>query len=226
MAVPAADRSRNTTASTSPLAVDKGHGIKWTGVIFPGEPATELWGTVEEIYEQVLALNPNYVAQPIENEAKTIPSLSLPDRHAKNNNTTTTTPDNLLMKRDTLNCGASAMATGYIWDLRNQVSYHWNLGGYCQAPANQCRRTACHATTATYLCGEYGNAANVPCRDVAYYVDVIINTCCNISNGRSGSYYTNTFSVWAGYGDCWHPVNNWPSYYYYPGGNNGLCYVW
>ncbi|KAK4231553.1 hypothetical protein QBC38DRAFT_466046 [Podospora fimiseda] len=210
-----ADNLRNVTAFTSLLAVDKGYGIGWTGVIFPGEPETSLWGYVDEIYAEILAINPNYVPEPIE---------------TANNN-------NMLAKRDTIKC--AQMATGYFTDLSNMCTFHRKIGGWCRAPANQCRRTACWATSATYLCGEYGSAINIPCRDLAEKIHQILYNCCGLGSwshrlggapggklfgGKSGSLFSGTHSVWVGYGNCRHVADIWPSGYRYPGGKvNGLC---
>ena len=42
-------------------------GMRWTGVIMPGEEETELWGDIDEIYAQIFAINPNYQLQDVSN---------------------------------------------------------------------------------------------------------------------------------------------------------------
>ncbi|KAH6638682.1 hypothetical protein BKA67DRAFT_665625 [Truncatella angustata] len=40
--------------------LDVDEGMIWTGPIFPGDKPTRLTGTVEDVYAQIMAINPNY----------------------------------------------------------------------------------------------------------------------------------------------------------------------
>ncbi|KAK3986580.1 hypothetical protein QBC44DRAFT_247869 [Cladorrhinum sp. PSN332] len=189
-------------------STDQGYGIKWTGVIVPGEAETELWGYVDEIYASILAINPDYVAQPINYTSDAGGSES-----------------NNLEKRD-VSC--ATMATGDKTELGvKQNNYLRTVGGFCASPKDRCRRTACGGTSATYICGENGNSISVPCVEVAQKLSLIVNGCCAAKGrkGVSGTWTTYAWKVWAGYGNCNHASETWPSNYPYPGGSpNGICY--
>ncbi|KAK4180782.1 hypothetical protein QBC36DRAFT_228920 [Triangularia setosa] len=211
------------SANGTSLAQDDGYGIKWTGVIIPGQPKAELFGIVDEIYEQILAINPNYVAQPLDESdlARLTSPLDKPET-AK-----LTARQSYLDNIPKPTC--RVMATGNTRTLDRHINNLEYIGGICEAPRNACRRVGCWKTTGGYLCGENGNAAVVACTDVSRRLEKIKKSCCPQVwdvGGRpvSGHIYQSTYSVWAGYGNCNHEADSRPSHYPYPGGGiNGIC---
>ncbi|KAK4224220.1 hypothetical protein QBC38DRAFT_515436 [Podospora fimiseda] len=193
-------------------SIDQGHGIQWTGVIFPGGPEVELWGYADEIYAQVLAINPDYVPQPFNETVNT------------NDGETT------LAKRSTITC--APMDTGDRRELKKQSDFLYKLGGHCATPKNECRRTACGGTSGTYLCDESPNPSGtrIPCHEVGLRSADISNACCKNTNrkGQTGNWFgQKTYSVWIGYANCNAPSETYPSNYPYGGGSpNGLCWTW
>ncbi|KAK4177098.1 hypothetical protein QBC36DRAFT_300548 [Triangularia setosa] len=183
-------------------------GIQWTGKIFltDAEP-TVLYGTAEDIYGQIHALNPDYD-----------PDVVNPDPIAAR--------DRLLGKRaETLNC--RSMATGGFHNLEDAYRYLNGLGSQCAAPAKACRRMTCKNTSATYLCSE-GNPISESCRSLADMVIRVVKNCCGsgVVGPKSGSVYRDrTFSVWAGYGNCNHATTTRPTDYPHgsDGGPNRAC---
>ncbi|KAK4200171.1 hypothetical protein QBC40DRAFT_254275 [Triangularia verruculosa] len=214
------------SATNTSLVYSDGYGIKWTGVIIAGEPKAELYGTVDEIFEQILAINPSYIAQPLDETDKARLASpvykegdpakhKLTARQQKYHNIPTPT--------------CRVMATGNSRSLDRLISRLEYLGGVCEAPQNACRRVGCWYTTAGYLCGENGHAAVVACTDVSRRMEAIKNGCCPLlwdPKGRpiSGHIYHEKYSIWAGYGNCNHGEDRTPSFYTYPGGRiNGIC---
>ncbi|KAK0667768.1 hypothetical protein QBC41DRAFT_278146 [Cercophora samala] len=184
-------------------------GIRWTGKIFvsDAEP-TELYGSAEDIYNQIHTLNPDYD-----------PDVVNPDP--------VEVRDVLLGKRaETRGCGVTA--TGSWENLQEASQFLRGLGSQCAAPAKDCRRMTCKNTSATYLCSE-GNAVSERCGTLADMVSDIIRNCCGpaVTYGqKSGHVYKDrVYSVWAGYGNCNHASTTRPTQYPHGsnGGPNGSC---
>ncbi|CAP60564.1 uncharacterized protein PODANS_1_8540 [Podospora anserina S mat+] len=214
----------HTTNATS-LYQDNGHGIKWTGVITPGQPKTTLFGTVDEIYNYILAINPNYVAQPLDKSDLAL--LASPWNEPGTTKLVARQRSKYLDKFPSPVC--RVMATGNSRSLDPIINELDILGGICEAPKDACRRVGCKSTTAGYLCGEYGNAAVVACTDVSRRLEVIKRDCCSVIadfggkpvSGHSKRY---DYGVYAGYGNCNHGEDSSPADYPYPGGGiNGKC---
>ncbi|KAK4160205.1 hypothetical protein QBC43DRAFT_293254 [Cladorrhinum sp. PSN259] len=187
-------------------------GLKWTGKIFKTDTEpTVLHGEIGQVLEQILALNPDYVASEVnpEPEEDAVAALS--------------------KRAEILTC--ATMATGEGRDINAGADHLLSVGGNCETPAKSCRRMTCNHTTASYLCSE-GNPISVKCNSLSRVVRRVRTDCCNGSppggggSGRSGYIYNDRiWSVWVGYGNCNHATNSRPSGYPYPGGSpNGLCY--
>jgi hypothetical protein len=104
--------------------------MKWTGIVFPGQPEYELYGDAKSIYEQIITINPSYNAG-----------------DSDSNNQTT-----LLTKRNKIeppSCGT--FATGSDAQVLGQASYLSKLSGSCHVNAKSCIRLACDDTTGTYV---------------------------------------------------------------------------
>jgi hypothetical protein len=138
-------------AALSPIteAADVDSGITWTGRIFKTDKdVTTLHGDAsvscdstsyqkpihpltktQDIYAQILAINPDYVASEI-----------APEDAAS-----------ALAKRgETRTCGT--MAVGNNERVIQAAGDLKKLGQQCGAPAKSCRRMTCKDTTATYIC--------------------------------------------------------------------------
>jgi hypothetical protein len=72
---------------------------------------------------------------------------------------------------------------------------------------------------------ETDEEVTIPCDWAANSISEVVDYCCQGDMAaKSGSVYTDKYSVWAGYGNCNHPSGSRPTNYGYPGGNvNGLC---
>ncbi|KAK0654002.1 hypothetical protein QBC41DRAFT_377703 [Cercophora samala] len=214
----------DSTNSTS-LNPDNGYGIKWTGVITPGQPKTSLFGTIDEIYERILAINPNYVAQPLDESDLAL--LATPWNSPETSKLAARQRSRYLDNIPNPRC--RVMATGNSRSLSYQIEQLEYIGGICEAPKDACRRVGCKSTTAGYLCGENGSPAVVACTDVSRRMDKIKRGCCSVIfdiGGKpvSGNIKHANYSVWAGYGNCNHGIDSSPSKYPYPGGGvNGKC---
>ncbi|KAK4220648.1 hypothetical protein QBC38DRAFT_525498 [Podospora fimiseda] len=186
-------------------------GIKWTGKIFKDDKKpTVLYGEIEDILDQILALNPNYVASEVNPDPETAQSA-------------------LQRRVETLTC--ATMATGGQYDITAGADHLVSVGAQCETPAKQCRRMTCKNTTGSYLCSE-GNNISLSCNSLARIVRRVNTDCCNgkdkygsNSSGKSGHIYNDRiWSVWVGYGNCGHSSSSRPTDYPYPGGSpNGVC---
>ncbi|KAK4222859.1 hypothetical protein QBC38DRAFT_66394 [Podospora fimiseda] len=191
-------------------------GITWTGKIFRDDlEPTVLHGDADAIYNQIMALNPEYVASEVnpDPEEDVLAALS--------------------KRAQVRTC--KVMATGYRNDLMEAESRLRSLGSNCGAPAKQCRRMTCQNTSATYICSE-ANDVSVKCNSLASLVQSIHQGCCTgrmdnnpeypFGSGKSGHIYNDrVWSVWVGYGNCNHGSDSRPTQYPYPGGsNNGQCW--
>ncbi|KAK4185437.1 hypothetical protein QBC35DRAFT_465560 [Podospora australis] len=199
-------------AALSPFARDGTEptiGIKWTGRIFKtdAEPRV-LEGEAEEILNQILAINPDYVAERVN-----------PEYVPKDSN------NDLTRRAETRGC--AVMATGSKGDVDNAIRHLNSIGGLCQTPSRQCTRMTCSQTTGTYICSETSNVASVYCSVAGGWVRNIHDNCCSSSTaGLSGHIYQDRIqSVWVGYANCGHAASKRPTDYSYPGGNvNNQCY--
>ncbi|KAK4222952.1 hypothetical protein QBC38DRAFT_488779 [Podospora fimiseda] len=192
-------------------------GITWTGKIFKDDvEPTVLHGDANEIYDQIMALNPKYVSSEVNPDPEEDVVAALLSKRAQ-----------------VRTC--KVMATGYKNDLIEAENRLRSLGSNCGAPAKQCRRMTCENTSATYICSE-ANDVSVKCNSLGSLVQSIHNNCCtgktssdpaaSFGTGKSGHIYNDRlWSVWVGYGNCNHGSDSRPTQYPYPGGsNNGLCY--
>ncbi|KAH8201698.1 hypothetical protein TruAng_004136 [Truncatella angustata] len=186
--------------------LDVDEGMIWTGPIFPGDKPTRLTGTVEDVYAQIMAINPNYD-----------PDDSL---EAETRNITLTDDGDLPKPRyfpgdaDFTKFQCGNMATGQ----KNKIQ----VGR--QGATRETRR-------AVRITGEPMPAAELLRHDrniflfVAKYINCIEFNCCSYSKGKSGSLgSTFPYTIWVGYANCRHNLATHPKDYTYPGGNiNGAC---
>lgn len=191
------------------MTQDDGVSMKWTGSIFAGEEPIVLYGTASDIYNAIIAVNPNFEPADVPSEVRANASFDILTKRQSDNPVT-----------------CSVMATGTHAEIRSARAHLRLIGGTCGTPRRECRRTTCEVTTGTYLCSELNIDVGIPCGQINYYLEEI-DACCVGGPAISGHQYSPNryWSVWAGFGHCGHPPNERPSIYpYLPhGGPNGFC---
>ncbi|KAL8284322.1 hypothetical protein RB597_001576 [Gaeumannomyces tritici] len=192
-------------------------GMIWRGAVFPGAAPVELHGDVEDIFNQILALNPNYAP------TDSAEALGMTGENAAPTSGTTANAMSVLANGVT----CKVMGVGQFLSIREGYRRLAQLGGNCGTPARDCRRMTCNSpNSATYICSEQDSHTEIPCARAAQIIEIDIASTskgnCGCWDGRtpfllSGNYYEGWFSIWAGFGRCGTAPNQRPTAYPFPG---------
>ncbi|KAK4231570.1 hypothetical protein QBC38DRAFT_466082 [Podospora fimiseda] len=168
------------------------------------------------------------------------PFLSRPEGPVFNHNHTfpiNTTIGMILHDEPTYDEGVSCkvMATGNVDMLRSFVNKHHDYPAdmiFLAPPGGNCARTECDDTSATYLCSHRGSVQEVAvhANEISNLEWKILSKCNCFPYGKlplliaAGTYYTDDYAVWVGYGNCNHGTSELPwTYKYKDANNNGVC---
>jgi hypothetical protein len=216
---------------------------EWTGTIIANKPEYTLHGTVDGIYRQIMSIKDASGANTIHDNDilnEQMPegeeeATALESPHIRIVASKKPKPRVWQKNSDTLYC--NVMATGDVRDLNNQRNYLAHHKGQCGAPANSCRRLACHNTSATYICNSSDENISVACRELAPLSDYISKQCCiggfsrlddfrqpNAGQLKLATVSGQWFQFLQGYGNCDHDASLIPIEYPL-GGVNGECPV-
>ncbi|KAF1998832.1 hypothetical protein P154DRAFT_535932 [Amniculicola lignicola CBS 123094] len=170
-------------------------GMLWTGPVFKGGPNVSLNGDAESIWNQIIALNPQYDP---EDSAMAL-GLTTGNISAR---------DDLLSKRQSSCNGLEAALSNVIWGAITHLKL---LGGYCGAAGGTCARMTCAEDSGTFICAETSANANTPCADTALYIQEIVNRCACPNGLVFGNRYTPGVSYWVGLARCWRGGDERPT---------------
>ncbi|KLU92896.1 hypothetical protein MAPG_11848 [Magnaporthiopsis poae ATCC 64411] len=211
-------------AATLPERVAKASNeMTWKGPVFPGAESIELHGDAQSIYDQIIAINPNYAP---EDSAEALGWIGDDASAGSGVSVLSTTANTISTLASRATC--KAMGTGQFLSIREGYRRLAQLGGNCGTPARECRRMTCNSpNSATYICSEQDAFTDVACAKVAQIIEVdIVATSrgnCGCWDARipfliSGNYYESYFSIWVGYGRCGVTApNDRPTAYPFPG---------
>ncbi|KAI0384185.1 hypothetical protein F5Y04DRAFT_249196 [Hypomontagnella monticulosa] len=159
--------------------------ITWTGQIIPGEAAVSITGTAEEIYKQIIGLNPNYdneLGLNSSNSTVKRRDFELIEKRAPTSNDWTCAYGN------DVNAESIGAGVRYLYSIAN---------GDCSAPpgkpgAGGCTVSSCNSGAGIFLCNDSSNTLHTACFIVAdNAVEVLINCQRSTYNGGN-SWTTNT----------------------------------
>ncbi|KAL7910617.1 hypothetical protein GGI35DRAFT_449217 [Trichoderma velutinum] len=134
--------------------------LVWTGPVKVGGGNVTLSGTAKEIYNQIIAINPDYDSQlGVKNPREANDTV-----HVRRHGIDPDNPINL----DSRICGIF-QETNQDWAFEG-IDYLYSIGnGGCSAPAGRggCVRTACNSGAGIFLCNDHPEPITVPCKFVA-----------------------------------------------------------
>ncbi|KAI1409890.1 hypothetical protein F5Y13DRAFT_169168 [Hypoxylon sp. FL1857] len=174
--------SENTRRTVSDLVTSK---ITWTGQVRPGEPAISITGTAEEIYHQIIIMNPNYDNDlGLNSNNSTVRRRDL-EPIAKR---ATTSDDWTCAYGNNVNAESIGAGVRYLYSIAN---------GDCAAPpgkpgAGGCTVSSCNSGAGIFLCNDSSNELHTDCFIVAdNAVEVLIN-CQSTTYAGGNNWITNT----------------------------------
>ncbi|KAI1387616.1 uncharacterized protein F4822DRAFT_430363 [Hypoxylon trugodes] len=171
-ALPADNSAREVTSLTASK-------LTWTGQVKRGEPAVSFTGTAEEIYNQIIEINPNYDSEL---------GLDSADAKVKRRDLkpiakrATTSSDWTCAYGNNVNAESVGVGVRYLYSIAN---------GDCSAPPGSpgnggCTASSCNSGAGIFLCNDSSNTLHNACTIVAdNAVEVLINCQSTTYNGGS-----------------------------------------
>ncbi|KAI4858928.1 hypothetical protein F4820DRAFT_441326 [Hypoxylon rubiginosum] len=159
--------------------------ITWTGQVNPGGPPVSITGTAEEIYKQIIGINPNYDDELGINSSHSI--FKRRDLDPLKKRATTSDDWTCAYGNDVI---AESIGVGirYLYSIAN---------GDCSAPPGSpgnggCTVSSCNSGAGIFLCNDSSNTLHTTCSIVAdNAVEVLIN-CQSTTYAGGSSWITNT----------------------------------
>ncbi|KAI1778446.1 hypothetical protein F4818DRAFT_406112 [Hypoxylon cercidicola] len=159
--------------------------ITWTGQVNPGGPLVSITGTAEEIYKEIIGINPNY-----DNELGLNSSRSAVEKRDLEpiKKRATTSDDWTCAYGNDVNAESIGAGIRYLYSIAN---------GDCSAPPGRpgdggCTASSCNSGAGIFLCNDSSNTLHTPCSIVAdNAVEVLIN-CQSTTYAGGSSWITNT----------------------------------
>ncbi|WYZ45033.1 hypothetical protein EsH8_VIII_000349 [Colletotrichum jinshuiense] len=132
----------------------------FTGPVTVGGPNVTLHGDASSIYEQILAINPEFDASAFEGPASGSSEGSL---EARQNN---------------WNCNNGAYVERYYSQCAASITRLISLGtSYCSVAASTCARVSCSNNCSMYLCNNQFTQVSVYCQDIATDMNILAGRC-------------------------------------------------
>ncbi|KAI1371198.1 hypothetical protein F4677DRAFT_317032 [Hypoxylon crocopeplum] len=182
-AIPAATfPTENSAQAVSDLVTSK---ITWTGQVKPREAAVSITGTAEDIYKQIVEMNPNYdneLGLNSSHSAMRRRDVELIEKRASTSSDWTCTYGN------DVNAESIGAGVRYLYSIANAD---------CAAPpgspgAGGCSVSSCNSGAGIFLCNDSSNEVHIPCTIIAdNAVEVLIN-CQSTTYAGGNSWVTNT----------------------------------
>lgn len=139
--------------------------LKWTGQVEIGKQNITLEGTADEIYKQILDINPDYDDQ-----------LGIKNWRELSNQTIARRGDPI--NSNSINCNIGNLCEP-LWVLKGIDNLYAIGNGGCTAPAGWggCARTQCYDGSSIWLCNDHPEPITVPCKFVADNAQGLHDTC-------------------------------------------------
>ncbi|KAI1102027.1 hypothetical protein F4804DRAFT_334692 [Jackrogersella minutella] len=174
--------AENSDWSITNLGTSK---ITWKGQVKPGEATVSITGTAEEIYKQIIVINPNYEYElGIYSNYSTVKIRDLEPIKKR-----ATTSDDWTCDYGT-NVNAESIGVGirYLYSIANAD---------CSAPpgvpgAGGCTASSCNSGAGIWLCNDSSNEANIPCTIIADNAVEVLIYCQTTTYNGGNSWTTNT----------------------------------
>ncbi|KAH7121562.1 hypothetical protein EDB81DRAFT_952274 [Dactylonectria macrodidyma] len=150
----------------APESMEDSGKMAVTGPVFEGGPDVTLYGTAQEVYAQILALNPHA----FDNITDPVAVSS----------TTPVSKRGLLERRAwPIDCNPDYNPQEISWTAcEENMNTLYALGNrQCSAPKNACRRPGCSRNCAFWLCDKSGKGITVTCRHIADDMQAIYDKC-------------------------------------------------
>ncbi|EGG05757.1 uncharacterized protein MELLADRAFT_63784 [Melampsora larici-populina 98AG31] len=152
--------------------------LVWKGEVVPGGEIYTFHGTVESIYEEIIAINPNYAQEKFEKKEDNYDS-----QHE-------------LQKRDNIICDpAGDMAT--YRDLKSVISRLKGMGNaQCTAAAGPavCTRLGCNYGSYVTFCNDNSNSITRNCGELGDMAQRIVDSCIARNSAVvKGQYFNSAF---------------------------------
>ncbi|OTB09183.1 hypothetical protein M426DRAFT_316474 [Hypoxylon sp. CI-4A] len=167
--------AENSARSSAELATSK---MVWTGQVKPGEDAVSFTGTAEEIYKQIVKINPSYDYElGLHSNSSTVQrrDLELLNKRA------TTSSDYTCAYGNNVNAESIGVGVRYLYSIAN---------GDCASPAgpagSRCVASTCNGGAGIWLCNDKTTDLHNACSIVAdNAVEVLIQCQSTTYNGGS-----------------------------------------
>ncbi|KAI1395393.1 hypothetical protein F4819DRAFT_194498 [Hypoxylon fuscum] len=190
--------TEDSTQKATKLATTK---ITWTGQVKHGEANVSITGTAEEIYNQIIVINPNYgneLGWNSHHSSVKRRELELIEKRATTSNDWTCAYGNDVI--------AESVGVGirYLYSIAN---------GDCSAPpgspgAGGCTVSSCNSGAGIFLCNDSSNELHTACLVVAdNAVEVLIN-CQSSTYAGGNSWTTNTHGQIFSLDRSWNVILN------------------
>ncbi|KAI1454777.1 hypothetical protein F4805DRAFT_303469 [Annulohypoxylon moriforme] len=172
--ISAAFPAENSARAITDLVTSK---ITWTGQVRPGEAVLSITGTAQEIYKQIIEINPNYDNElGLNSNQSTIARRGLEPIQKR----ATTSDDWTCTYGNDVNAESIGEGVRYLYSIANAD---------CSAPpgspgAGGCSVSSCNSGAGIFLCNDSSNTAHIPCTLIAdNAVEVLINCQRTTYNG-------------------------------------------
>ncbi|KAK6225581.1 hypothetical protein QIS74_01628 [Colletotrichum tabaci] len=134
--------------------------MSFTGPVTIGGPNVTLHGDASSIYDQILALNPEFDASAFGGAASV--ERGLEARQSTGN----------------WNCNNGVTVERYYSQCANAINRLFTLGtSYCSVAPSTCARVSCSNSCSIYLCNNQFSQVNVYCQDIAIDMGIIVSKC-------------------------------------------------
>ncbi|EWC45609.1 hypothetical protein DRE_05170 [Drechslerella stenobrocha 248] len=138
----------------------------WSGSVTPGGPEVELTGTLSEVVEQIIALNPDWEAQT--DAAAAEAPVSPPKKALRWDGQPTC--DKV--------AGDRIVSQYFLkWEVIPTLR---RIGGNCGTKARNCARLSCSWSSGVELCNDRTSFVSIPCNQIADGAEMIANKCVNV----------------------------------------------
>ncbi|EFQ97335.1 hypothetical protein MGYG_00374 [Nannizzia gypsea CBS 118893] len=163
----------------------------YEGPIVPGGDNVTLEGTIEEIFRQILALNPSYRPEDFP-AAPDTQSLSVSPSLEKRS------PGHII-------CDPSGAERAWRRKIEDGIAYLERVpqASHCRVRNRSCARVSCSWDSGIFFCNDRDSWFEIPCPVLGSYTEDILRTCHQSSTRVSGQKFdTDNFNVLVKFDKC------------------------
>jgi hypothetical protein len=163
--------------------IDEISAMEFVGPVTPGGPDITLSGSVKDIYEQIIELNPSYDVFDFPEYADALESEGLNRENIETANLTTRNPsrdaeDTLAKRGDGINCSVGKYVGNIYTQCSEGIYYLRKLGrARCSAKPRSCARVSCSRNCGMYYCSKFNKTVKAYCQDIARDIEAIAAKC-------------------------------------------------